>query len=334
MRRRPGAPSVLLLALAAFACRAATAPEPPPAESIRVATYNVEGLGRPGSASWRALVAVLRRLGADLVLVQEITEDDGPRRVRRLAEATGYADLALSEVHGTLSGGLRSACLSRSPIVESRSWSAATLAGDPRANDIGRDILSCRIRGRGADLVAVTVHWKAGGGAANDFRRRIEARRLGQAIDRLRRAAPQAALVVAGDFNEDPRFTGAGRTFRRIPPGLPPTFRLGADLRLPIGGAPFSELHKRGFRLVRAVREDAPNEVVTHPPTRRRIDLLWVEERIRVERAVVYDGCRDDGVDDPPPGDFMPLSGEPLDCAATARAADHLPVAADLVPPR
>lgn len=330
-----------LLAALSIACGGLAGPEDAGkssgarASAIRIATYNVEGIGRPGSREWTALVAVLRRIDADLVLLQEITEDDGPRRFRRLAEAASYPYRALSRVHGTLSGGLRVGCLSRRPILAQRSWSAAALSGDPRANDIGRDLLACRIAAPWGELLAVTLHFKAGPGAANAFRRAVEAARLGRLLDRSAGDRAPIPVVVAGDFNADPRFERRehGR-FDGPPPDLPPTFRIGPGIDWPIPANVFAPLERRGFRALPASLEDEPADRVTHPPTGRRIDLIWIGPRLRSTGAVVYEGCRDDGIDDPPPGAFLPFAGTPLRCDATRRAADHRPVVADLVPRR
>ncbi|MFO0637282.1 MAG: hypothetical protein U0168_31035 [Nannocystaceae bacterium] len=49
-----------------------------------------------------------------------------------------------------------------------------------------------------------------------------------------------------------------------------------------------------------------------------------------MQGAVVFDARRDDGIDDPPAGQFLALQGDPIPCIASATASDHLPVVADL----
>lgn len=309
-----------------------------------MASYNAEGLGAPDAEpglpereSWDALVAVLRRLDAELVLLQEISGADEVALVPRLAAEAGFAHHAVSDISGTLSGGLRTACLSRLPLLGSRSWTAAALSeafggvAEPPANDVGRDLFAVLADAGGpSPWLAFSLHLKSGGASSDRFRRQVEALRLLQAIELELEEAPGARVVLAGDFNEDPRDPPSGESWSELPPGLPASYQLGSDLVLPIEHDLFGTLAAAGFALLEAGREDEPGIVLTRPQSGRRLDLLWIDAEAGACGTEVYEACADDGVDGGSWGDWLPKAGEPLDCGLTELAADHLPVLADL----
>ncbi len=302
------------------------------ADGLRGATYNSGGFGTPGSTGWNALVAVLRRVDADVVALQEIHGSADLDHLDDLAEAAGYPFHAASEVSGTLSGNLRNGVLSRFPVARTESWSAAELSGDPGANDITRDMFVAWISvDPGLHPWAfLVVHLKAGTSDTDRFRRQVEVRRVVQALDRIREETPGAPIVLLGDFNEDPRNGPFGSpVFEELPPGLPATYRLGNDIEFPVVYDPFATLEDAGMFLLDAAHEDDPDDPVTHPPTLRRLDLLWLEEHGATTGTEVYDACDDNGVDDPPPGDRLPKAGDPLPCGTSANASDHLDVFGD-----
>ncbi len=299
------------------------------ADGLRGATYNTAGFGEPGSTEWNALVAVLERVDADVAALQEIHGSADLGHLDDLAEAAGYPYHAASEISGTLSGNLRNGVLSRLPIARTDSWSAAELSGDPNANDITRDMFVARITvDPGLHPWAfLVVHLKAGTSDTDRFRRQVEVRRIVQAIDRIREETPGSPIVLLGDFNEDPRNGPFGSpVFNEPPPDLPSTYRLGEDIEFPVVYDPFVTLEEAGMVLLDAFHEDDPGDPVTHPPTFRRLDLLWLEEHGDVAGTEVYDACDDNGVDDPPPGNRLPKAGDPLPCGTSANASDHLDV--------
>ncbi|GEM_PF-2757171 len=299
----------------------------------RISTYNVERLGITGSTEWNALVDVLIRVDADVAMIQEVNGADERDRVPDLADAAGYPYSATSSISGTMSGNLRTACLSRLPILRYESWSSVELSGDPNANDIGRDIFACWVD-PGGDLspwVVLTVHLKASPGDPNLFRRQIEVQRTVQAIEVIRSSDPGSPIVLAGDFNEDPgRGPFGSPTWNAPPPGLPASYRLGNDITFPVTYDPFVTLADAGMTLRDAAHEDDPATVITHPATNRRIDLLFTDMHVGLDGSEVYDSCKDDGVDSPPPGNWLPKAGAPLPCGRSTDAADHLDVFGDM----
>ncbi len=178
----------------------------------------------------------------------------------------------------------------------------------------------------------LVVHLKAGTSDTDRFRRQVEVHRVVQAIERIRRETPGTPIVLLGDFNEDPRNGPFGSPVFDAPPDdLPATYRLGEDIRFPVVYDPFVTLEEAGMVLLDAFHEDDPGDPVTHPPTYRRLDLLWLEEHGSVTGTEVYDACDDNGVDDPPPGYWLPKAGDPLPCGTSANASDHLDVFGEFV---
>src|SRR5262245_30779406 len=117
---------------------------PAPAADLRLATYNTEGLGSPGSSAYVTLGELLARIDADVVMLQEFEPVDLDQ-VEALAAQLGYPFHCVSTVSGTLSGGLHTGALSRFPLTACLSWSAPELSGDPQANDITRDVLEVHV---------------------------------------------------------------------------------------------------------------------------------------------------------------------------------------------
>lgn len=297
------------------------------AADLRVATYNVEDIGAEGSSQYRALVQVLRRMDADVVLIQEVDAEAGDlARVARLAKDAGYAHRCVSEVSGTLSGDLHNAGLSRFPIGNCASWSAAELSGRRRANDITRDVLEIGVRSGGVLWGLFAVHLKGGPRNGDRFRRQVELLRVTRAMSRFRAKHPDSPIVLGGDFNEDVRRGPFGKpVFRKLPRGLPPSYRLGADVRFPVVYDPFGLLRAEGFVMVAAVQE--PGDPATRWVSGRRIDYLWIGSGVGVEAAEVYDSCDDSGE---PAAGMVPKAGAPLPCGRTGEASDHFGVLAVL----
>ncbi|MDX1388194.1 MAG: endonuclease/exonuclease/phosphatase family protein [Acidobacteriota bacterium] len=302
-------------------------------ESVRIATYNVQGVGAPESEQHEALVAVIERVDADVLLLQEIDAEFGDlEHIQAIARRTGHEHVCLSEISGTLSGDLHTACLSRFPLVGCFSRSAAALSSDPDANDITRDILEAHVAVEpGEDVWGFfVVHLKGGREERNVFRRQVEVRRIVQAIGSFARERPGSPIVLAGDLNEDLGDGRFGSEHETLPVGLPRTYRLGRDIAFPVVYGPFAAIRGRGLEPIDAFHEDDATDDATRLRSWRRLDYLFVNEHLAVDGAEVYDSCDDNGKDDPAPGRPLPKPGRPLPCKVTGRAADHLPVFADV----
>ena len=295
-------------------------------QEIRVATWNVLTVGEPGSDQYEAAYAVLHRLGADVVAVQEVASNADATYMVQMAVDLGYPHVTVAPA-GPF-GALRTAVMSDYELAPGVSWTAATLAADPQANDITRYILQADVDLTGnADVLSVIVtHWKSGSGNTDEFRRSIESRRVGQVVDRI--ADPDQPYILLGDVNAD---IGDGQQtptqFTSIPSDLPASFVTGADmLNLVTGqGLPndtFAPLTDRAS-MVDAKQVDSND--ATRPESGRRLDYLFISDGILTQGAQVYD-CADEGLIG-----SLPLQGAPLAESVCPTASDHLPVFADLV---
>ena len=303
-------------------------------QPLRVATWNVQSLGSPGSTQWNELVAGLNRVGADVVAIQEIDAFD-VSNVGTLASQAGYPHFVVASTTGTMTGGLRNAVFSQHPIVFSASHGSASISGDPAANDITRDILEVHVQVPGAAAVTAffVMHLKAGWGSVNDFRRAVEIQRLSQVWNVFRTANPGAVSVILGDFNDDVDDGPFGIVFNSPPSSnqLPSTYHLGNDISFPLVYDPFATFTNQGAFISDATHEDSTTLYLTRPSSGRRLDYILLEGGgVQVVGDEVYNSVRDNGVDDPPVGNWLPKWGAPLPSGSSADASDHLPVFGDL----
>lgn len=184
------------------------------AASVRVATWNVRDLFDaedraipPGEedllptaaeveAKLERLAAVLVRLDADLVLLQEV---ENRALLERLATLAGYPSARL--VEGNDPRGIDVAALSRLPV---RAYAShrEDLAPDGRRL-WPRDCVEIHVEAKGRRLVAVASHFSS---ALSDggTRRAWQAARMREIADGLAGADPAAAVLAGGDLNDGP----------------------------------------------------------------------------------------------------------------------------------
>lgn len=311
-----------------------TAAAPTGATPIRVATWNIEYIGEPGTPQFQAAALVLARIGADVVAINEINGDADTEYFLALAEAVGY-EHALTP-GGNPFGIVKNGFLSRLPVLDFTFHTSAALSGDPRANDITRLIVEIVVQppGEAAPLTLVTEHFQSGTLNSEEFRRACEAVRVGQTLADRRPGAD--AYLIMGDVNEEldtvPR---TPNPFVELPTGLPISFRLGADLDALMRGPgivndPFHYLHRFDGPAATAVdarRLDGTD--VTRPISGRRLDYVFVSLPVlsRCVQAEVYDSA----LERLPGG--LPKFGEPLPAETSLAASDHLLVFADILAP-
>jgi hypothetical protein len=84
-------------------------------QALRVVTWKLETLGPPGSSPYQAVAAVLGRLDAEVVSIQEVAGATGARHLQTLAQQLGYPFVEIAP--GGPVGGLRNALLSGFPIT-------------------------------------------------------------------------------------------------------------------------------------------------------------------------------------------------------------------------
>lgn len=297
----------------------------PSVNALRVATWNVEGLGLPGSDEHAATREVLVRIDADVIGINEIVEGEEDALVA-LARELGYDVVQPRE---NPFGSSHNAMLTRLPAEVSSVPSSATLSADPNANDVTRWPVSVAVTAPWGEVVGVTVqHCKAGFDLGDAFRRSIDTHRLGQAATRI----PADRHVALGDINEDlSEVTETPPSPARwsFPPGgLPFEFDLGDDIEQIMDGAglenqPFALLLGFGFTTVDARQSDGRE---ASRDSGRLIDYVLVGDGLRVLGSEIYDS-QDEAFDN-----GLTKAGPPLERAVSRAASDHLPVVVDLLP--
>ncbi len=298
--------------------------------SLRVVSYNVKSVGFEKSLEWNALGSILRRLSPDVVCIEEFSDGE-TGSLRALTTALGWTEAIQAESSPAIGGELRNACMGPHPMTRIDSY-GGELSGDGDANDVGRDFLAVRLAPAGCPINLLAVHAKSGQDDVDFFRRQVEFVRLGQAVADVRQRHPGEPVVVMGDFNENTDDPAIGMVFDQIPADLPPSYSLGSDIGLPLTYDPFYTIAAAGLTRVEATHEDSARIGtwnVSAASEGIRIDYVWLDGPELVS-AVVYDACRDDGVDEPPGGQWLPLAGDPVPCEASALASDHVPVVVDL----
>jgi endonuclease/exonuclease/phosphatase family metal-dependent hydrolase len=202
---------------------------------VRVATWNVHDLfdeadrlvppgerdAVPGAnaveAKLSALAAVLVRVDADLVLLQEV---ENAAILGRLADRTGYPQARL--VEGEDPRGIDVAVLSRLPLDAYVSHLAERdAAGAPLWP---RDCVEIHARAAGRPLVLVGSHFSS---ALSDdgTRRAAQAARLREIAEGLRAERADAMVLAGGDLNDRPEsaalaaLLGDGRWLDPAPAG-------------------------------------------------------------------------------------------------------------------
>ncbi len=212
-----------LLWLVALSCTA-------PASPLRVATLNVEfGLGLPGSTGHQATRAILARIDADVVALQELDRPDfegTPTSLESLASALGYSHVHEASTSNVLDRGMRTGFLSRYPLT------AITNIGSPAgALDMTRQIpaIIVDVPGTVADPTILTLHLKCCLELDDPFRRAVELKRASDYLS-SRELTGNDNIIILGDFN----LIGNDFVYNSLPGGLPRSFALGDDVNFPV----------------------------------------------------------------------------------------------------
>lgn len=288
---------------------------------VRVVTWNIQGLGTADSEEGVAERAILARLDADVVGLNEIDEGESGR-LAQLAADVGYDVVFLPS--GNPFGDLRNAVLARGD-VQVEALTASALSGDRAANDVTRLPLRATLTRSGLEPLTVVVnHWKSGFDNTDTFRRAVDGTRTAQAADV---AGP---VVVMGDVNAELEdMPESPAVWSYAPSGLPRTLEVGQDVDSALDdGLPndaFAPLLQAGLVPVEA--EQLDGRVSTRPSSDRRIDWVLVSSDLIGDAAgEVYDSS-DEG------RGGLEKAGEAPDRYASETASDHLPVVVDLVVP-
>ena len=187
------------------------------------------GLGDPGTPDFDNVLAVLSRINADVVALQEIHSADvagNADDVDALAAALGYPYIFVSPTTNTFDTSLRVIFLSRFPFLTS-----SAIGSPAGTKEITRLFPAVRVDvpGTTRDPLMVAAHLKSGTASEDRFRRAVEMRRLTDYLATQGLTADDNYIIM-GDFN----LSSTNKTFTTLPTGLPSTFALGADIVLPI----------------------------------------------------------------------------------------------------
>lgn len=311
--------------------------EPKPGAAIQVMSYNLMTFFDPvdhggeyedfkAAAGWNE-EAYRRRLknaasairaalpgGPDLLALQEI---EGERALADLAEELGGYPYAL--MAKDRSAVLSSALLSRYPALAVRAHKALPPPGAPAS--VPREILEAEIDLGGTALIVFVCHWKSklGGAAETEAERRAAAALLNALVAARLAADPGAAVVIAGDLNENPdEYDRVGRAYpTALMPaeaGPGPWLLLAAEPGGASAAGPvfFSPWH---------VDDDG-------------YSYLYQDERERIDHFLLSAGAaagaslRFEGFDATPPPFLVDEVGRPLAWSTRSGSgySDHLPV--------
>lgn len=319
-------PLALLLAFASLA----------PAVGLRVATFNIGAhfvgsapdysLGDPGTIDHESVKAVLDRVDADVVALEEIASADvsgNPDDLDALAASLGYSYIYVAPTSGgstytaPLDNTLRVVFLSRFPFITS-----GVVASPTGAREMTRlmPVVKVDVPGTVNDPVMIAAHLKSGTATDDRFRRAVEMKRLTGFLS-SQGITSDDNFIIMGDFN----FSSINTTFTTVPSGVPVSYDLGDDITLPITYSTNPLAYFGAPGVTRLDPRQVDGSAVTFPTSSSTIDLFLVSPAIagRQYAAEVYNSALDSS------NGGLPKAGQPLASSTSADASDHLAMFAD-----
>lgn len=304
------------------------------AVTLRVATFNIGAhfttssggvyypdysLGAAGTADHDSVRAVLTRINADVVALQEIhAADVTAGDVETLAASLDYPYVFIAPSTNTFGNSLRVAFLSRFPFL------SQTAIGSPAgAKEMNRLIPAVKVDvpGTNRDPVLIAAHLKSGAEASDLFQRSIELHRLRGYLTAQGLTSADNFLVM-GDFNP----SGNSRQFSAIPAsGLPGSFVLGPDVTFPVTYSTDPAALFTQPPVSRVVPRQLDGSIVTFPSSGSTLDVFLPSEILaaRPLRTEIYNSALDFS------GTGLVKSGDPPPATTTSAASDHLPLFGD-----
>lgn len=302
------------------------------ATGLRIATFNIEthrgtngwpdyALGDPGTIDFDSVAAILGRVEADVVALQEVhTSDlDGTplSELEQLAAALGLPYIFEPSNSNTFDTSLRVVILSRYPFLATN-----TITSPAGAKEIARHCpaVVVDVPGTNADPLIISTHLKSGTTSSDRFRRAIEMRRLTEYLT-ASGFGETDNFIVLGDFNP----SGSNTTFSSLPSGLPTTYSLGGDVSFPVNYSTSMTSYFGSPQPVRLDPRQLDGDDATYE-TGSTLDLLMVSPGLasRPFGLEVYNSVLDVSN-----GDGLAKSGSPLPASTSADASDHYMVFAD-----
>lgn len=273
---------------------APSAPAAPP-ERVTVASFNVENwfdaVDDPGrdegdtppkpEEAKRAVAALIREAGADVVTLQEMENRAGLDELAdRYLEPGRYPYRLL--VEGNDGRGIDVAILSRYPISRyaSHAGDRFPVPGRSAPGRFSRDFLHARLDLGGIPLTVFTTHLKAGRRPQDEALRLAQARRIRGILAEQERAEPGVPYVVTGDLNDGPDTPAVREILGAGPAALVDPFAEGTRTH-PTDGPP---LHRYDYILAspslrgrveeaRVLPGPAAGEASDHFPVAARFDM-------------------------------------------------------------
>jgi endonuclease/exonuclease/phosphatase family metal-dependent hydrolase len=290
---------------------------------VRVATWNIETIGSPGSVEFEAAVDVASRLSAEVLCINEVASAADAALVPTFAAAVGYGYSAVA-ASGAF-GSDRTACFSDYPFV-STTWTSAALSEDSAANDLTRLYLAVEVAVPGAaePLVVIANHWKSGSANSDELRRVADAQRGADLLDRY----VGLPVLFLGDLNaqvtDGVQYPAA---FTSLPTGLPSSYRLAVDLSTQMGSGgivndPFLPLAPY-VSVVEATQFDG--DLSTREVSGRRIDYIFASPELSDSAVGEVYNCAQEGLPS-----LLAYAGSALAPELCALASDHLPVVVEV----
>ena len=305
------------------------------AVEIRVATFNVGahfgetyfdyGIGDVTTQDHLAVRAVLSRIDADVVALQEIHTADlagSPTDLNDLAAFLGYPYQHVASISGAFDNTFQTVILSRYPFI-----TEGDINSPPGAKEITRlhPVVKVDVPGTTNDPVIISTHLKSETGLAERFRRAVEMRRV---VGHVENAGLTNSdnFIVLGDFNP----SSSDTEFAAPPSGLPGSYVLGNDITFPVSYRidPVDYFTSPGAaRLEPRQLDDSASTYDTTDSGGPTLDLILVSPAMaaRPTTSEVYNSSLDVSNET-----GLPKAGSPLADSTSAAASDHYAVFADV----
>jgi endonuclease/exonuclease/phosphatase family metal-dependent hydrolase len=308
------------------------------AVQFRLATYNIGAhytadgypdysLSTPGTPDFDNVRAVLARINADVVALEEVASNDlsgSPSNLSALASSLGYPYIfyPLNPANGPpgpIDSTLRVVILSRYPFL-----STDAVRSPEGAKEITRLLPAVRvdIPGTDKDPLIIAGHLKSGSAAADPFRRAVEFQRLTQYLA-TNHVTENDNFIVLGDFNLSDDY----ETFTAAPAGLPSTYQLGADITFPVTYHIDPLEYFSSLLPGRVDLRQVDGSRATYPTSSSAIDVMLISPAIdnRPLASEVYNSALDNAG-----GGGLAKAGAAPAAGTSTLASDHLAVFADL----
>jgi len=299
-------------------------------ESSGGAFYPLYGLGAAGTPDHESVRAILDRIDADVVALQEIDSADeagNPNDVQDLATSLGYPhvyiapDNASGNFKAPFDSDLRVAVISRYPFL-----SAGAIRSPENMRELVRfhAVVKVDVPGTSNDPVVINAHLKPGD-SIDRFRRAVEMKRLVKHLNVLG-LTDDDNFIITGDFNLNPNY--GSTTYNTLPSGLPNTYALGPDIPFPVSYSVNPLAYFTSPGVARLDPRQLNGSAVTFPGGAGfTLDLMLVSPAIagRVVDSEIYNSVLDTSN-----SSGLPKAGSPLAAGTSATASDHYAVFADL----